>query len=98
MGATLLDRVLDQLAAEYSEKPAHFASLKDFLTSGSAPGAAATAAKALGLSEGAIRVAVHRLRQRYRHLLRAEIAQTVADPAEVDAEIRRLFSVFSENP
>jgi RNA polymerase sigma-70 factor (ECF subfamily) len=95
---TLLDRVLDQLAAEYAEKPEHFAALKDFLTSGSTPGAAAAAANALGQSEGATRVAVHRLRQRYRHLLRAEIAQTVAHPSEVDAEIRRLFSVFSENP
>ena len=95
---TLLDRVLDQLAEEYHDKPVHFAALKDFLTANSTPGAAATAAKTLGLSEGAVRVAVHRLRQRYRHLLRAEIAQTVEEPSEVDAEIRRLFSVFSETP
>jgi len=94
----LLDRVLGQLAEEYADKPAHFAALKDFLTAGSSPGAAAAAARELGLSDGAVRVAVHRLRQRYRHLLRAEIAQTVAGPSEVDAEIRRLFSVFAENP
>lgn len=94
----LLDRVLSQLAEEYADKPAHFAALKDFLTASSSPGAAADAAKALGLSDGAVRVAVHRLRQRYRHLLRAEIAQTVENPAEVDEEIRRLFSVFSKNP
>jgi RNA polymerase sigma factor (sigma-70 family) len=91
----LLDRVLDRLAEEAAEKPGHFAALKGFLTD-AGPGATSEAARALGLSEGAVRVAVHRLRQRYRQLLRAEIAQTVADPAEVDAEIRRLFSVFAE--
>jgi RNA polymerase sigma factor (sigma-70 family) len=94
----LLDRVLDQLASEYADKPAHFEALKDSLTSSPSPGASAIAARTLGLTEGAVRVAVHRLRQRYRHLLRAEIAQTVGDASEVDAEIRRLFSVFSENP
>jgi RNA polymerase sigma factor (sigma-70 family) len=92
----LLDRVLDQLAAEFAERPAHFAALKDFLTADAAPGATAAAARTLGLSEGAVRVAAHRLRQRYRHLLRAEIAQTVDGRSEVDAEIRRLFSVFAE--
>lgn len=94
----LLDRVLGKLASEYADKPAHFAALKDFLTSGSSHGATAEASKALDITEGAVRVAVHRLRQRYRDLLRAEIAQTVGDASEVDAEIRRLFSVFSENP
>jgi RNA polymerase sigma factor (sigma-70 family) len=91
----LLDRVLDRLAEESAEKPGHFAALKGFLTD-AGPGSTSEAARTLGLSEGAVRVAVHRLRQRYRQLLRAEIAQTVDDPSEVDAEIRRLFSVFAE--
>jgi RNA polymerase sigma-70 factor (ECF subfamily) len=49
----------------------------------------------LDLREPALRVAVHRLRQRYRELLRAEIARTVATEAEVDEEIRHLFGVLS---
>jgi RNA polymerase sigma-70 factor (ECF subfamily) len=48
----------------------------------------------LGLSEGAVKSAVHRLRQRYRELLRHEIAQTVAEPGEVDEELRHLFVVL----
>jgi hypothetical protein len=51
-------------------------------------------AERLGLSEGAVRVTVHRLRQRYRELLRAEIAHTTASPEEVDAEMRHLFQVL----
>jgi hypothetical protein len=49
----------------------------------------------LGMEEGAVKVAVHRLRQRYRELLRAEIANTVASTEEVDAEMRHLFNVLS---
>ena len=49
-------------------------------------------AEALGMSEGAVKVAVHRLRRRYRELLKEEIAQTVADPAEIDDELRELFA------
>ena len=43
------------------------------------------------MTEGAVKVAVHRLRKRYREMLRAEIAQTVDDPAEIDQEIRYLL-------
>lgn len=49
----------------------------------------------LRLSEGAIKVAVHRLRQRYRELLRAAVANTVSDPLEVDRELQHLMSVLS---
>jgi hypothetical protein len=48
------------------------------------------------MSEGAVRVAVHRLRQRYGELLRSEIAQTVNGPEEVDEEMRYLMSVLSQ--
>jgi len=48
------------------------------------------------MSEGAIKVAVHRLRQRYGELVRAEIAQTVTGPNEVDVELRHLFAVLRE--
>jgi len=49
----------------------------------------------LGLSETAVKVTVHRLRQRYRELLREEIAHTVARPEEIDEEMRYLFEIVS---
>ena len=49
----------------------------------------------LEMTEGAVRVAAHRLRQRYGEILRGEIARTVAEPEELDDEIRHLFSVLS---
>ena len=55
----------------------------------------AEAGARLGLSEGALRVAVHRLRQRYRELLRAEVADTVSGPEEVEEELRYLFRVLA---
>jgi RNA polymerase sigma-70 factor (ECF subfamily) len=48
----------------------------------------------LGMGEGALRMAAHRLRKRYGELLRVEIAQTLANPAEVDEEIRFLFAAL----
>jgi RNA polymerase sigma-70 factor (ECF subfamily) len=47
---------------------------------------------AVGLSEGAVKVAAHRLRVRYRELLREEVGRTVVDPAEVDAELSELIN------
>ena len=52
-------------------------------------------ASPLGLSEGAVKVAVHRLRHRFREVVRAEIAQTVATPAEVDEELRCLMAALN---
>ena len=52
-------------------------------------------AERLGTSEGAVKVAVHRMRLRYRELLRAEIAETVASPDEVEDEIQNLFAALS---
>lgn len=51
----------------------------------------------LGVPEATVKRLVHRLRQRYRTLLRDEVAETVADPAEVDDEIRHLCSVLAAN-
>ena len=56
----------------------------------------ATAAAALGWTEGAVRVTVHRLRRRYRELLRDEIMQTLADPAQADEELKALMGAFAE--
>jgi RNA polymerase sigma-70 factor (ECF subfamily) len=53
------------------------------------------AAARLNLSEGAVRVAVHRLRRRYRELLREEISQTLSDATQIAEEMRTLFSAFA---
>lgn len=91
----LVDRVLQLLRAELEAagKGEQFDQVKGFLTG---DGDYGTAAAALRMSEGAVRVAVHRLRRRYRELLTAEIAETVQGPAEVETEIRHLIEVISE--
>ncbi len=93
---TLLERVLERLCNEFEHqgKRSQFDVLKGFLTGQRTAGGYAEAAAQLGMSEGAVKVAAHRLRSKYRELLRAEIAQTVAGPDEVEDEIRRLFVVL----
>jgi RNA polymerase sigma factor (sigma-70 family) len=93
----LLDEVVKQLEAEFQEQgqAASFAALKPCLVGDRASQPYAELAAMLGMEEGAVKVAVHRLRQRYRELLRAEIANTVASTEEVDAEMRHLFNVLS---
>ena len=49
-----------------------------------------------GVTEGAVRVVVHRLRGRYRELLRDEVRQTISDATQVEEEMRALFSAFAE--
>jgi len=87
-------RAMERLRAEWEArgKGELFAALKGSLT-GDEPARRETAAR-LGMTEGAVKVAVHRLRQRYRELLRAEIAETVMDPADTDAEMRHLVTVL----
>ncbi len=91
---TLLDRVVRRLQDEHARagKTETFDALKEFLTAGRESRPYGRVAEGLGISEGAIKVAVHRLRRRYREVLKEEIAQTVADPAEIDAELRELFA------
>jgi RNA polymerase sigma-70 factor (ECF subfamily) len=90
---TLLDLVLRRLREEYTatDREKLFEQLKPTLTEASREVRYVEIAVRLGSSEGAVKVAVHRLRQRYRELLRAEIADTVANPDEVDDELRNLF-------
>lgn len=91
---TLLDRVMGRLRDEFvrAGKQTHFAELSVFLSGRQTDVSYATAARTLSISEGAAMVAAHRMRRRYHDLLRAEIAETVADADEVDDEIRRLFA------
>jgi RNA polymerase sigma-70 factor (ECF subfamily) len=93
---TLLDQVLQRLREEYLHegKGRLFEQLKPTLTEASRSVAYAEIAKRLEMSEGAVKVAVHRLRQRYRNLLREEIAHTVASDDEVEDEIHSLFAAF----
>jgi RNA polymerase sigma-70 factor (ECF subfamily) len=92
----LLDQVLARLRGEYEAggKGRLFECLKGRLTGGTGGTPHARAAAELGLSEGAVKVAVHRLRKRYRELVREEIAHTVEGPGQVEDEIRALFAAL----
>lgn len=94
---TLLEGAQNRLRQEYEStgRGVVFDQLKIFLSGDRAPLTLAEAGLPLGMAEGAVKVAVHRLRHRYRECLREEIAQTVASPEEVDEEIRQLFAVFA---
>jgi RNA polymerase sigma factor (sigma-70 family) len=93
---SVLDRVVERLREEFVHhgRPEHFERLKVFLLGQSEAPYAALAAE-MNTSEGALKVAIHRLRKRYRDLFRQEIADTVADPAEVEPELRYLAAVLT---
>jgi RNA polymerase sigma-70 factor (ECF subfamily) len=88
------NRATEKLRRQCEEKGKSelFEALKGCL-SGEEPDRA-DSARRLGISEGVVKVSVHRLRQRFRDILRAEIGQTVAEPAEVDDELRHLVAVL----
>ena len=93
---SVLDRVIDRLRAEFVQhgRLDHFERLKVFLLDqGETPYAAL--AREMGTSEGALKVAIHRLRKRYRDLFRQEIADTVAAPAEIESELRYLAAALT---
>lgn len=96
-GLTVLDLALASLAAEHEQqdKAEQFHLLKPWLTGDAGGVSQADAAARLGLSEGAIKVAIHRLRKRFRDLVKAEIAQTVSSEEEVREELRYLIEVVS---
>lgn len=91
-GLTVMERAMERLQAESSDEPERFERLKPCLT-GSDHAPYREIAEALGMSETAVKAAVHRLRQRYGRLLRELVAKTVADPAEVDDELRHMLGV-----
>jgi len=93
---SVLDRVVEKLRNEFVQhgQPEHFERLKVFLL-GQSDAPYAALAREMNTSEGALKVAIHRLRKRYRELFRQEIADTVADPAEVESELRYLVVVLT---
>jgi DNA-directed RNA polymerase specialized sigma24 family protein len=94
---TLLEKVLDLLAVEYTAKGHSelFEKLKIVLTQGKGAVSAATLAEQLGKSEEAVHMATHRLRKRYREILEDQIAATLDDPSEMEDEIRSLFEAIA---
>ena len=95
----LLDQVMNRLRGEFAKagKQRIFERLKGSLAGADPETSLAEIATELGISANAAKVAAHRLRKRYRELLRAEVAQTLADPEEIDDEIRQLFAALRGN-
>jgi len=95
---TLLEQTMCRLRQEAlaAGKAADFDLLKSFLTADKAGIRYAESAKTLNMSEGAVRVAIHRLRRRFRDIFREEIANTVDAPDEIDEELRYLISIMAE--
>jgi RNA polymerase sigma factor (sigma-70 family) len=94
---TLLERTVEELGAYYSaaKKRELFERLKPFLLVEASAERYRELAALLGMSEGAVKGATHRLRQRFRDTLRAEVAQTVATESEVDEELRCLMAALT---
>ena len=94
---TLLAQGLARLRVEYAAdgKTQQFEQIRCFLTEETGEGGYAAVAARLNMSTGAVAVAVHRMRQRYRELVRQEIAQTVTTPVELETEIRHLLAALS---
>jgi len=95
---SVVKEALEALKAELDAagKGHQFMILKDFLGAEAVPGDYTIAAHELGVADASVPVLVHRLRQRYRQLVRAQVAQTVTSPAELDEEMRHLFEVLNQ--
>jgi RNA polymerase sigma-70 factor (ECF subfamily) len=96
---TVLDQAITRLReqSEAFTDPNQFELLRPYLTSSEPQAPYNQVAHALGMNEGAVRTAVHRLRKRFGQCLRAEIAEIVSDPADVDDEVRHLLEVVNPN-
>lgn len=94
---TILERALERLGEEYRARGRGplFEALRETLTGQETSVTYADHARALGVSESAIKVTVHRLRARMRELVRDEIAQTVASEADIDDELQHLFEALA---
>ncbi len=95
--STLIQQVLARLRDEFarSGKERQFDLLKGFISKQQGTSSYAETAAELGISEGTAQVAVHRMRKRYRELLWSDVSETVADPGDVDDEIRELFAALA---
>ncbi len=95
---TLVEQALKRLRVEYAQggKIAEFERFKPFLTAERASIPYGAVAAELGISEGALRVSVHRLRHRFREIFREEIAHTLADPGDVAEEMRYLVEILAK--
>lgn len=93
---TLMEQVLTSLREDYhaSGRGEQFEKLKVFLNSAANLPSHETIARELRTSPGAVKTAVHRLRRRFRELLRERIAQTVSKPEEIDDEVQDLFDAL----
>ncbi len=93
----VMARSLEVLRKEFVDgrKVEQFETLKPWLMGESAEMSQPNAARQLGLSEGAVKVVIHRLRKRFRDAVRAEISQTLRDPSLVDEELRHLIEALS---
>jgi RNA polymerase sigma-70 factor (ECF subfamily) len=93
---TILESVFDELATEHDQsgKSAQFDALCPFLQRNSGAGRYADVATKLGISEGAVKVAVYRLRKRYRDVFRTRVMETVADERELDDEVAFFFQAI----
>ncbi len=93
---TLLDQILDRLRQEFDRvgKSAQYQALHRFIIADVAGATYAEVAAQLDMTEAAAKMAVSRMRRRYRELLREEISHTVATPEEIDDEIQNLFSAL----
>jgi RNA polymerase sigma-70 factor (ECF subfamily) len=93
---TLLGLALEAMAQEYKEagKSAQFEALKPWLTGDDEHISQAEAARQLGMNEGAVKVAIHRLRRRLRDVIKIEISQTVKDRADIDLEMHDLLQAL----
>ena len=96
---TLLDRVLNRLHDEYAAAGnlPLFERLKEFLTAEKGATPYRVVARQAGMTEGAVKVAVHRLRKRYRELLEDEITHTVSHVDDVEDELHQLFTSLSSD-
>lgn len=93
---TVLDRVLQALAEEFAQagKSDHFTLLKPWLTGDEGEATQAEIAQQLDMNEGAVKVAIHRLRKRFRELIRTEVAHTVGTEAEAREELAHLLAAM----
>ncbi|MBK9138425.1 MAG: sigma-70 family RNA polymerase sigma factor [Verrucomicrobia bacterium] len=95
---TVMERALNAVEAEFvaAGRADHFAHFQPWLMGDAGAPAQAETARSLGMSESAVKVAVHRLRKRFRERLRAEVSQTLLEGETVDAELRYLIAAVAQ--